>query len=76
MKNTKKIVKTKQSLDWNLVFYYLLLLSNLSIVMIDEDFHKMYDEMCNYVSERITPPHDADITNMYVVIEQEATDEV
>lgn len=66
-----KIIQTKQSLDWNLVFYFLILLSNLSIVMIDEDFHKMYDEMCNYVSERITPPYDADIKDMYVVIEQE-----
>ena len=70
MEKQSKIIKTKQSLDWNLVFYYLQLLSNLSIVMIDEDFHKMYDEMCNYVSNKIKPTYDADITDMYVVIEQ------
>ena len=73
MKNDKKIVKTRQSLDWNLVFYYLQLLSSLSIVMIDEDFHKMYDDMCNYVSERITPPYDADVKDTYVIVEQEVT---
>ena len=73
MEKQSKIIKTKQSLDWNLVFYYLQLLSNLSIVMIDEDFHKMYDKMCNYVSNKIKPTYDADITDMYVVVEQEVS---
>ena len=73
MEKQSKIIKTKQSLDWNLVFYYLQLLSNLSIVMIDEEFHKMYDGMCNYVSDKIKPTYDADITDMYVVIEQKVS---
>ena len=72
MENNTNIVKTKQSLDWNLVFHYLQLLGNLSIVMIDEDFNKMYNEMCNYVSDRIMPRYEnIDVTDIYVIVEQE-----
>ena len=39
--------------------------------MNDKFFYRKYDELCNYASDKISSPYEGDITDIYVVIEQE-----
>ncbi|MDE6758929.1 MAG: hypothetical protein K2J89_06630 [Clostridia bacterium] len=67
----KKLVKTKQSLSWNLVFYYLQMIYGFSEVRRDETYCKKYDDLYDYVTQKIAPPYESDIKEVYVVLEQE-----
>ena len=69
--NKKKTIKVKQSLGWNLAFYLLQMINNLPEVMSDEHFYKKFNELAQYTSDKITSPHKGDITDLYVIAEQE-----
>ncbi|MBD5087108.1 MAG: hypothetical protein HDT32_07160 [Clostridiales bacterium] len=76
MKNDKKIIITKQKLDWNLVSYFMRMFYGFPAVMKDKGFREIFDQLNKYVSSKINPPYSGDILEEYVLVEQEVTDEV
>ena len=75
MEDNKKIVKTKQRLDWNVVSYFMQIFYGFTAVMQDEGFRERFDPLYKYVASKIVTPYYGDRTDDYVVVEQEATDE-
>ena len=71
MGKNKKTIKVKQPIGWNLAYYLLQTLNNFPEVMSDEFFCKKFDELAQYTSDKITSPHKGDVTDIYVVVEQE-----
>ena len=66
----KKIVKTKQELEWSIVEFCMDELSGLSSVMQDEEFRKRYDALVEYIDKKLQLRTTGDITDRYVVVEQ------
>ena len=75
MKNDKKIIKTKQDFDWNLIFNLLQSFYNYTAIMKDQEFREQFDKIFNYVADKIDTPYEGNIKNYYVRVEQEVTDE-
>ncbi|MDE5548769.1 MAG: hypothetical protein K2J13_00800 [Clostridia bacterium] len=71
MKNDKRIIKIKQSIDWNLTFYLLQQFYFLPEIINDTGFREKFDILFNYVTDKITTPYDGDIKDIYVIVEQE-----
>ena len=72
MEKNTKIIKTIQSLDWNLVYYYLQMMHTFTGVMNDNEFRKIFDILEKFVSDKIVTPYSGNIQKTYVVVEQEA----
>ena len=70
MKNKTKTIKIKQSMGWNFAFYYLQSLYDFPEIINDEIFCNKFEELFNYVSDKISTPNDDDITDIYVILEQ------
>ncbi|MBD5086875.1 MAG: hypothetical protein HDT32_05935 [Clostridiales bacterium] len=45
MEDNKKIVKTKQRLDWNVVSYFMQMFYGFTAVMQDEGFRERFDPL-------------------------------
>ncbi|MBD5086988.1 MAG: hypothetical protein HDT32_06520 [Clostridiales bacterium] len=73
MEDNKKIIKTIQRLDWNLVSYFMQMFYWFTAVMQDEGFRERFDSLYKYVSSKIVTPYKGDRTDEYVIVEQEAT---
>lgn len=69
-----KVVKVKQSFEWYVVFDYLQLLTGCLEAMSDKEFNKKFTDILEYASNKISLPFEGNIKQMYVVVEQEATD--
>ena len=75
MEKDKKIIKTKQDLDWNLVFYLLQMFYDFTAIMQDKEFREQFDKIFNYVADKINTQYDGNIKDFYVIVEQEATND-
>lgn len=73
MEKKTKIMKTKQSIAWNLTFYLLQLFYSLPEIMSDKKFRIKFDELINYTCDKIITPYDGDIKDFYVIVEQEVS---
>ena len=69
MKN--KIIKIKQSIEWNFVFYLLQTLYGFPEIMNDKYFFNKFEELFNYTSNKIAPLCDGEVKDIYAVVEQE-----
>ncbi|MDE7079479.1 MAG: hypothetical protein K2O95_05130, partial [Clostridia bacterium] len=70
MENKTKIIKIKQSIGWNLAFYFLQLLYGFPEIMNDEYFYERFEELFKYTCDKISTPDEGEITDIYVVVEQ------
>lgn len=70
-----KVIKVKQSFEWNVVFDYLQMFNMCLEAMRDEEFNKKFTDILDYVSSKISMPFEGNIKQIYVVVEQEATNE-
>ncbi len=57
-------------MGWNFAFYYLQSLYDFPEIMNDKIFCNKFEELFNYVSDKISTPNDDDITDIYVILEQ------
>ncbi|MDE5991382.1 MAG: hypothetical protein K2O95_04750 [Clostridia bacterium] len=69
----KKIISTKQSWSWNYVCKYLEGIEEFNDVMDDEEFADLYYKLYDCAYEKILLHDDGDITEIYVVVDQEET---
>ncbi len=69
-----KVVKVNQSFERYVVFDYLQLLTGCLEAMSDKEFNKKFTDILEYASNKISLPFEGNIKQMYVVVEQEATD--
>lgn len=60
-------------MGWNFAFYYLQSLYDFPEIMNDKIFCNKFEELFNYVSDKISTPNDDDITDIYVIVEQKVT---
>ena len=56
------------------MFDYLQLLTGCLEAMSDKEFNKKFTYILEYASNKISLPFEGNIKQMYVVVEQEATD--
>ncbi|MDE7336500.1 MAG: hypothetical protein K2N32_00085 [Clostridia bacterium] len=51
--NNTMLIKTKQSLDWYIAYDCLEMLDRLYEIMQDQEFRRLYDNIMNYVSDKL-----------------------
>ncbi len=69
----KKVIKTKVAIEWYFASWYFQLFSYMikGEVFDDEGFQAIYNEMNEYINDKIEPRVYGDIIDTYVVIEQQ-----
>ena len=67
-------IQTKQEFRWHFVCEYLEFLSSVSALMKDPQFHQLYHALLNYVYEQLVLPQQGDITQFFVIVEQQTCD--
>ena len=71
----KKIVKVRQELDWQVIYFFLYPLSDMGIFNNDQEFQKLYTTLFDYVKNKMALPYTGDIRDMYVIVEQECEED-
>ena len=71
----KKIVKTIQALEWNIIDAFLSEFNDMGMFKKDEEFKRRFCAVTDYVASKLALPYYGDITSEYVVVEQEITTE-
>ena len=67
---TEKIIKTKQSWEWNYICVYLQAIKDFNVVQEDEEFCDLFQQLYDCAYEKIALHDDGDITDIYVVVDQ------
>ncbi len=65
-----KTVTTKQDLIWYQVLFYLEDMTSTGALK-DEEFAVLYNQLLNFVDDKLKLTHKGEITDIYVVVEQE-----
>ncbi|MDE5616486.1 MAG: hypothetical protein K2I78_01705 [Clostridia bacterium] len=68
--NNTMLIKTKQSLDWYIAYDCLEMLDRLYEIMQDQEFRRLYDNIMNYVSDKLDTHCEGKIHDIYVMVEQ------
>ncbi|MDE6275338.1 MAG: hypothetical protein K2M75_02235 [Clostridia bacterium] len=66
-KQKVETVKVKKELDWYIVLEYLESIKTFCPLFQDEEFCKIFEEMREYVEEKIDVPNE--IVDKYIVVE-------
>lgn len=70
----EKVAKTKAAIEWYFASWYFQMFPQMiqGEVFADERFQTMYNELTEYINDKIEPRENGDILDTYVVIEQKS----
>ncbi|MBQ8291992.1 MAG: hypothetical protein IJX88_05780 [Clostridia bacterium] len=71
MKN--ETIKTRQEIEWHIANHLLEGISEMCVLTNDKKFRELLFAITEYVNEKLTLKTNGDITDTFVIVEQELT---